>query len=98
MEAAAERAGTDDLQAENWDVHFVAPGTVGPFRVLVEARCGHEPRVVCRLTLVDEGRDDAVVAAGAATFRVGEVAKSGASTRHDSRTSGSAVKRRIMRL
>ena len=71
MEAAAERTGTDDLQAENWDVHFLAPGTVGPFLVLVEARSGHEQRVVCRLTLVDEGRDGAVVAAGAATFRVG---------------------------
>jgi hypothetical protein len=71
MEAAAARAGNDELQAENWDVHFVAPGTIGPFLVLVEARSGHDHRVACRLTLVDEGRDDTVVAVGAATFRVG---------------------------
>jgi hypothetical protein len=69
MELAAERAGTDLLQAEDWDVHFVAPGTVGPFLVLADAHTGRGGRVVVRLTLLDEGRDRAVVAAGAATFR-----------------------------
>jgi len=70
MEAAAKAAGTEELQVEGWDVHFVAPGTVGPFLVLVDALAGHDQRVACRLTLVDEGRGDNVVAAGAATFRV----------------------------
>ena len=68
MELAAERAGTDRLQAQDWDVHFVAPGTVGPFLVLADAHAGRDQRVVVRLTLVDEGRDCAVVAAAAAVF------------------------------
>jgi hypothetical protein len=69
MERASEVAGTDALQAENWDVHFVAPGTVGPFLVLVDALMGHDRRVGCRLTLVDEGNQHRVVAVGAGTFR-----------------------------
>jgi hypothetical protein len=69
MELAAERAGTDLLQAEDWDVHFVAPGTVGPFLVQADASVGRAGRVMARLTLVDEGRDGAVVAAGAGVFR-----------------------------
>ena len=71
MEAVAQAVGTDNLQAEDWDVHFVAPGTVGPFLVLVDTLAGQDPRAACRLTLVDQGRDDSVVAVGAATFRVG---------------------------
>jgi hypothetical protein len=70
MERASELAGTDALQAEDWDVHFVAPGTVGPFLVLVDAVTGRDRRIACRLTLVDEGRDHGVVAVGAAAFRV----------------------------
>jgi hypothetical protein len=69
MEVAAERAETDRLQAEDWDVHFVAPGTVGPFLVVADLCGGRGQRVVVRLTLVDEGRDRAVVAAAAAVFR-----------------------------
>jgi hypothetical protein len=69
MEAAAEQAGTDLLQAEDWDVHFVAPGTVGPFLVHTDASAGRDNRVMARLILVDEGRDGAIVAAGAAVLR-----------------------------
>jgi len=68
-ESAAERAGTDVLQIEEWDVHFVAPGTVGPFLVSADSNVGRTGRVVTRLTLVDEGRDGTVVAVGAAGFR-----------------------------
>jgi hypothetical protein len=68
-ESAAERAGTDVLQIEDWDVHFVAPGTVGPFLVSADSNAGRTGRVVTRLTLVDEGRDGTVVAVGAAGFR-----------------------------
>jgi hypothetical protein len=70
MERASEVAGTDALQAEDWDVHFVAPGTIGPFLVLVDALMGQGRRVACRLTLVDEGNQQHVVAVGAGTFRV----------------------------
>jgi hypothetical protein len=69
MELAAERAGTDALQAEEWDVHFVAPGTVGPFAVEAEAGAGTNGRVMTRLTLIDEGRAGATVASGVAVFR-----------------------------
>jgi hypothetical protein len=70
MELAAELAGTDTVQVQDWDVHFVSPGRVGPFFVLAEASAGLGGRVVVRLTLVDEGGDGAVVAAGAAAFGV----------------------------
>lgn len=69
MESAAERAGTDALQVEDWDVHFVAPGTIGPFLVLANSHAGPAGRVLTRLTLVDQGRDGNVVAVGAAGFR-----------------------------
>ena len=69
-ELCRERSGTDALQVEDWDVHFVAPGRVGPFLVRADVQGGRQGRLVARLTLVDEGRDDAVVAAGAAAFRV----------------------------
>ena len=52
-------------------MHFVAPGTVGPFLVQADASAGRDGRVMARMTLVDEGRDGAVVAAGAGVFRSG---------------------------
>jgi hypothetical protein len=70
MELAAELAGTDTVQAQDWDVHFVSPGRAGPFLVLADGWAGPGGRVVVRLTLLDEGSDGAVVAAGAATFGV----------------------------
>jgi len=73
LEAAAARAGTDAIQAEDWDVHFTAPGTVGPFLVAAEAVAGgdgRKGRVGVRLTLVDEGRDRKVVASGLAVYRI----------------------------
>ena len=70
MELAAELTGTDTVQVEDWDVHFVSPGRAGPFLVLADGWPGLGGRVVVRFTLIDEGRDGAVVAAGAAAFRV----------------------------
>jgi len=69
MELAAELTGTDTVQVEDWDVHFVSPGRAGPFLVLADGWPGPGGRVVVRFTLIDEGRDGAVVAAGAAAFR-----------------------------
>jgi hypothetical protein len=68
-ELAAELIGADTVQVEDWDVHFAAPGRVGPFLVLTDGSAGPGGRVVVRFTLVDEGRGRAVVAAGAAAFR-----------------------------
>jgi hypothetical protein len=68
MELAAASAETEAIQIEDWDTHFVAPGRVGPFLVEVEASAGRSGRFVVRMTLVDEGAGNAVVAAGAAVF------------------------------
>ncbi|MCW2654249.1 MAG: hypothetical protein JWR32_5225 [Mycobacterium sp.] len=68
-ELAAELAGADPVQVEDWDVHFIAPGRAGPFLVLTDGSAGPRGRVVVRFTLVDEGHGSAVVAAGAAAFR-----------------------------
>jgi hypothetical protein len=73
MEAVAALTSTDAIQAEDWDVHFTAPGTVGPFLVAAEAVAdgdGRKGRVGVRLTLVDEGRDRKVVASGLAVYRI----------------------------
>jgi hypothetical protein len=69
IELAAELAAADTVQVEDWDVHFVAPGRAGPFLVLTDGSAGPGGRVVVRFTLIDEGRDRAVVAAGVAAFR-----------------------------
>jgi len=69
MELATELTDTESVQVEDWDVHFVAPGTIGPFLVRADARAGQGGRLVSRMTLHDEGRDNALVASGAAVFR-----------------------------
>jgi hypothetical protein len=70
-ELAAELAQTDAVEVRDWDVHFVSPGRVGPFHVRTDGWAGPEGRVMVRFTLVDEGRDGVVVAAGAAAFASG---------------------------
>jgi hypothetical protein len=60
------------LQAEDWEVHFVAPGRKGPFLVRTESWRGPAGRFFCRFALLDEGSEDVVVATGAAAFRVVE--------------------------
>lgn len=68
-EAAAQLAGTDALQIEDWHVMFVARGKVGPFRAVADPYAGNLERVAVRLSLHDEGNDDRVVTTGSATFR-----------------------------
>jgi hypothetical protein len=70
-ELAAELAQTDAVEVRDWDVHFVSPGRTGPFHVHADGWAGPEGRVMVRFTLVDEGRDGVVVAAGAAAFASG---------------------------
>jgi len=67
-ELAAELAQTEAVEVRDWDVHFVSPGRIGPFRVHTDGWAGPHGRVMVRFTLVDEGRDGVVVAAGAAAF------------------------------
>jgi hypothetical protein len=67
-ELATELAQTEAVEVRDWDVHFVSPGRTGPFHVHMDGWAGPEGRVMVRFTLVDEGRDGVVVAAGAAAF------------------------------
>ena len=69
LELAAAHAGADALQAEDWNVLFVAPGRVGPFVVDGSALGGSLGRTACRLSLRDAGRGDRLVARCFCTFR-----------------------------
>ena len=66
---AAQAAGTDALQVEDWHVSFVARGTDGPFVVEGTAFAGALGRIACRLALRDRGRHGRVVATTVGTFR-----------------------------
>ncbi len=66
---AAERAGTDRLQIEDWHVMFVARGKVGPFRTSGEVIVGPTGRIGCIMSLHDEGNDDRVITSASATYR-----------------------------
>jgi hypothetical protein len=66
---AAEHAGSDRLQIENWHVMFLARGKVGPFRAEGEAFDG-AGRIGVRLILHDEGNGDRSVTAASAVFRL----------------------------
>jgi hypothetical protein len=70
MDAAAEVAGTDQLQLEAWHVMFLARGKVGPFRVDAEAARGPDGKVAARMVMHDEGNDDRAVTSATALFRV----------------------------
>ena len=66
---AAERAGTDQLQIESWQVMFVARGKVGPFRTSGETFDGGQGRIGVRLNLHDEGNGDRVTSVGSGVYR-----------------------------
>jgi hypothetical protein len=70
MESVAELTGSQAGRVEEWDVHFVAPGTVGPFLVEVTTARGQGERVATQFLMFDEGRERTVIASGAAVFRV----------------------------
>ena len=69
LELAAARASGGVLQAEAWNVLFVAPGRAGPFVVSGAARAGSLGRIACDLALRDAGHDDRLVAKCFAVFR-----------------------------
>jgi len=67
---AAQAAGAEATQVEDWNVSFVARGTKGPFTVDGAATVGNLGRVACRMTLRDRGRDSRVIATAIGVFRV----------------------------
>ena len=69
VELAEAAARTDVVQVEEWNVMYVAPGTVGPFVVTGEAVRGDLNRLVANLELRDKGRDGRVVTSATAVFR-----------------------------
>jgi acyl-coenzyme A thioesterase PaaI-like protein len=62
-----------EVQVEDWEVHFVAPGRKGPFLARAEAWSGPAGRMLTRFTLCDEGMEDTIVASGMAAFRVSKM-------------------------
>ena len=68
IEQAARRAvldaGMDSPAIDGLDVHYVAPGLVGPFVIAVEAVGSGTGHVAMLVTLTDEGRDARTVAVG----------------------------------
>jgi hypothetical protein len=70
VDLATDRAGGAVVQVEEWNVLYVAPGTVGPFVVTGDAVSGSlGGRVLCNLTLSDEGRGGRIVTSASAVFR-----------------------------
>ena len=69
LDLAAARAREGALQAEAWNVLFVAPGRVGPFTVSGVARVAQLGRIACELELRDAGSGDRLVAKCFAMFR-----------------------------
>src|ERR1700677_1822106 len=65
------QTGTE-IQVEDWEVHFVAPGRKGPFLARADAWSGPDGRVLARFGLYDEGVGDAIGASGTAAFRSSE--------------------------
>ncbi|HEX5586272.1 MAG TPA: hypothetical protein VFZ17_03110 [Acidimicrobiia bacterium] len=69
LDALAEHAGTDALQAESWIVMMLRPGTVGPFRAEAEVMTDASERLPVQLSLHDEGNGDRVIATAIGTYR-----------------------------
>jgi hypothetical protein len=68
MELAAESAGSDQLQIEDWSVMYMQRGKIGPFVVSGQALPARD-RFAVRLSLRDEGNADRVVTSALAVFR-----------------------------
>jgi hypothetical protein len=68
MELAAEAAGSDQLQIEDWSVMYMQRGKVGPFVVSGQVLPARD-RFAVRLSLRDEGNADRVVTSALAVFR-----------------------------
>jgi acyl-coenzyme A thioesterase PaaI-like protein len=68
LEVAAEQAGTDRLQIEDWSVMYLQRGKIGPFVVRGEALPATD-RVGVRVSLTDEGNADRPVASAVAVYR-----------------------------
>ena len=69
VDLASGQAGGAVVQVEEWNVLYVAPGTVGPFVVTGDVVSGNLGRVLCNLTLSDEGRGGRLVTSASAVFR-----------------------------
>ncbi len=66
---ASDRAGTDLLQIQSWQVMFLSRGKVGPFRADGEVLTGSGGRIGVRMVLVDEGNNGRPITAASAVFQ-----------------------------
>lgn len=69
LDAAAELAGSDELQGVSSHVMFLARGKAGPFRVEVEPALGPDGLVAVRTLVHDEGNGDRAITAASHQFR-----------------------------
>jgi hypothetical protein len=69
LELTAASAGTDQLQIEDWTVMFTSRGKIGPFVTSGSVTTGGLGRYAARMTLVDTGNQDRVIATALAIFR-----------------------------
>jgi acyl-coenzyme A thioesterase PaaI-like protein len=67
-DAAADAAGTDQLQGTSCHVMFLARGKAGPFRVETEPISGPDGVVAVRVVMYDEGNGDKAITAGSYVF------------------------------
>jgi acyl-coenzyme A thioesterase PaaI-like protein len=68
MDVAAEAAGTDQLQIEDWSVMYMQRGKIGPFVATGQPMPARD-RFAARLLLRDEGNGGRIVSSAAAVFR-----------------------------
>jgi hypothetical protein len=71
LDAAAEVAGTDQLQGVSSHVMFLARGKSGPFRVDAQPIRGADGTIAVRTTMFDEGAGDKPITAGSYVFGYG---------------------------
>lgn len=69
LSVAAEMAGTDKLQIEEWTVMYRSAGRIGPFVTTGSVLGGRLNRFLSRVSLTDEGNGGRLVATALAAYR-----------------------------
>jgi hypothetical protein len=72
VDAVAEAAGTDRVEAVSSHIMFLARAKVGPFRTDAERVVGSDGTRAVRMVLHDEGAGDRAVTAASYQFRIGD--------------------------
>jgi hypothetical protein len=70
IDLAADLVGTRKLQAQSWQVMFMARGKTGPFRVDGSAFASGAGTVGVRMLIHDEGNNDRMITSASAVFDI----------------------------